>query len=309
MADGHLTMRARRTFHQECRSPKDIRRTGAAEPQRRTAPVEHSTSNALVSQCDGIGSYDWSYQAEEEPANFALMAITSSSSSSDNELSPTKPVQNLSHTTRPMGPIIEDLVSDSEDESEPNDPQSAPSFVQTSEHVKPLGHSVQPIEAPILAVTPKPTSPKINCSGKRKNRKTCFVCRSVDHLIKDCNFHNKPKTQPTPRNYAHRGYNKQHASFTKKYPQKHIVPVAVLTKSKPVYVTAVRPVSAVVPKIMVTRPRYAHSLNTKSNLTVRRHKTHSQSSKTSNSSPKVTAAKAQVVSVAKGKNGKWVWKR
>nr|GFC34065.1 hypothetical protein [Tanacetum cinerariifolium] len=31
------------------------------------------------------GSYDWSYQAEEEPANFALMAI-SSSSSFDNEL-------------------------------------------------------------------------------------------------------------------------------------------------------------------------------------------------------------------------------
>nr|GFA26396.1 hypothetical protein [Tanacetum cinerariifolium] len=72
-------------FSKKCRSPKDTRRTSAAEPQRRTAPVEHSTSNALVSQCDCIGSYDWSYQTEEEPANFALMAITSSSSSSDNE--------------------------------------------------------------------------------------------------------------------------------------------------------------------------------------------------------------------------------
>nr|GEZ75241.1 hypothetical protein [Tanacetum cinerariifolium] len=80
-----LTMRARRKGHftRECRSPKDIKRIGAAEPQRRHVPVETSTSNALVSQCDGIGSYDWSYQAEEEPANFALMAITSSSSSSD----------------------------------------------------------------------------------------------------------------------------------------------------------------------------------------------------------------------------------
>nr|GEV97830.1 hypothetical protein [Tanacetum cinerariifolium] len=54
------------------------------------------------------------------------------------------------------------------------------------------------------------------------------------------------------------------------------------------------PVSAVVPKIMVTRPRHAHSLNTKSNSTIRRHKTRSQSLKTSNSSPKVTATKAQV---------------
>nr|GFC95385.1 hypothetical protein [Tanacetum cinerariifolium] len=62
-----LTMRAKR----ECRSPKDSRRTGAAEPQRRTVPVKTSTSNALVSQVDGTGSYDWSYQAEEEPANYA----------------------------------------------------------------------------------------------------------------------------------------------------------------------------------------------------------------------------------------------
>nr|GEW28560.1 putative ribonuclease H-like domain-containing protein [Tanacetum cinerariifolium] len=71
-------------FARECRSPKDTRRTVVTEPERRHVPVKTSTSNALVSQCDGIGNYDWSYQAEKEPANFALMAI-SSSSSSDNE--------------------------------------------------------------------------------------------------------------------------------------------------------------------------------------------------------------------------------
>nr|GFA73183.1 hypothetical protein [Tanacetum cinerariifolium] len=83
-----LTMRARRKryFAQECRSPKDIRRTGALEPQRRYVQVKTSTSNALVTQCDGIGSYDWSYQAKEEPANFALMAIPSSSSALDTEV-------------------------------------------------------------------------------------------------------------------------------------------------------------------------------------------------------------------------------
>nr|GFA93443.1 hypothetical protein [Tanacetum cinerariifolium] len=37
---------------QEYRSPKDTRRTGDVEPQRRNAPVKTSTSNALVSQCD-----------------------------------------------------------------------------------------------------------------------------------------------------------------------------------------------------------------------------------------------------------------
>nr|GEV99625.1 putative ribonuclease H-like domain-containing protein [Tanacetum cinerariifolium] len=154
-----------------------------------------------------------------------------------------------------MAPIIEDWVSDSEDESEPNDPQG------------------------------------------------------VDHLIKDCNFHAKPKPQPTPRNSAHRGYDKQYASSTKKYPQKHIVSTAVLTKSKPVSVTAARPVSAAVPKIMATKLRHARSLHTKTNSIIRRHKTRSQFSKTSNSSPKVTTAQAQVVSVAKGKreNGGCSW--
>nr|GEV08145.1 hypothetical protein [Tanacetum cinerariifolium] len=71
-------------FARECRSSRDLRRPGAAEPQRRTVPVETSTSNALISQCDGTGSYDWSYQVEEEPANFALMDF--SSLSSDNEV-------------------------------------------------------------------------------------------------------------------------------------------------------------------------------------------------------------------------------
>nr|GEZ78077.1 hypothetical protein [Tanacetum cinerariifolium] len=48
-------------FARECRSPKDTRKNGVAKPQRRNVLVETSTSNALVSQCDGVGSYDWSF--------------------------------------------------------------------------------------------------------------------------------------------------------------------------------------------------------------------------------------------------------
>nr|GEV00463.1 hypothetical protein [Tanacetum cinerariifolium] len=196
-------------FARECRSPKDSRRNGVAEPQRRTVPVETSTSNALVSQCDGIRSYDWNYQAEEEPANFALMVFSLSSSSFDNE----------------------------------------------------------PAETSIPIATPKPSSPKSNRSGKIKNQKTCFVCKSVDHLIKD-----------------------------------------LLTQSKPVSITAVRLVSAAVPKFMVTGPRLTHPIVTKSKLPIRRHITHSQSPKTNNSPPRVTAVQALVVSAAQGIKGKWVWR-
>nr|GEX60380.1 hypothetical protein [Tanacetum cinerariifolium] len=88
-------------FARECRSPKDSRRSGAVDQQRRTVP---------------------SYQAEEEPANYALMSFSSLSSSFDNE----------------------DWVSNSEDDSETNALQIAPSFVQSTEQVKPPRHSVQP---------------------------------------------------------------------------------------------------------------------------------------------------------------------
>ncbi|GJS36266.1 hypothetical protein Tco_0534648 [Tanacetum coccineum] len=53
--------------------------------RRGNAPVDTSTTNALVVQ-DGIGGYDWSFQAKEGITIFALMAYTSQgSSSSDSE--------------------------------------------------------------------------------------------------------------------------------------------------------------------------------------------------------------------------------
>ncbi|GKC47462.1 ribonuclease H-like domain-containing protein, partial [Tanacetum coccineum] len=74
-------------FARECKAPRNQENRGR-EINRRTMTVETPTENALVAQ-DGIGGYDWSYQAEEEhPTNFALMAHTSSgsSSSSDSEV-------------------------------------------------------------------------------------------------------------------------------------------------------------------------------------------------------------------------------
>nr|GEZ58282.1 uncharacterized mitochondrial protein AtMg00810-like [Tanacetum cinerariifolium] len=91
-----------------------------------------------------------------------------------------------------------------------------------------------------------------------------------------------------------RGNHKQFASLTHTTPQRHIIPTAVLTQSKPVFNTAARPVSAALPKINVTRPRYAHPVVTKSKSSIRRHTTRSSSSKRSNSPLRVTAVKALV---------------
>nr|GEX21019.1 hypothetical protein [Tanacetum cinerariifolium] len=199
----------------------------------------------------------------------APIAVETAHSAFTVKLSSFEPTQDLPHTNIPSAPIIEEWVSDSEDDSETTAPQIAHSSVQSTKQVTYPRHYVQPVKAPILTATPKPTSLKSNRSGKRNNRKTCFVCRSVDHLIKDYNFHAKPQTQPTPRNYAHRGFNKQHA---------------------------------------LLQPRHAYSIDTKSKSAFRRHMTSGQSPKTSNSPPRVTTAQAPVVNAAKGKKGKWVWR-
>nr|GEU58845.1 hypothetical protein [Tanacetum cinerariifolium] len=416
----------------ECRSPKDSRWTGAAEPQKRNVPVETSTSNALVSQCDGTGSYDCSYQAEEEPANFALMAFlaTSSSSSSDNkvsscskaclkaysqlqtqydkltgdfyttlatlrkkldttekerddlnmklekfqtsskrlndllanqtsknaglgyhsqvftkamfdcenyyssesnydswphsnlydrfvpsggyhavpplytgtfmppkpdlvfltpssdetehlafnvQVSPTKPDQDMS--PRPSAPIIEDWIFDSEEDTQP--------------------------QAPIPFTPTVPLSSKPHYKGTRRNKKACFVCKSVNHLIKDCDFYARKLAQ---RTYASRDIHKQYAPVNPSKSHMHKVPTAAPLQSQSVLTTAARPVSAVQPNLPMTRSKLAYRVVSKSNSPIRRHLPRHQSSKTNNSPPRVTVATAPVVSAAKGKKGTWVWR-
>ncbi|GJR46317.1 ribonuclease H-like domain-containing protein [Tanacetum coccineum] len=66
-------------FARECRAPRNQGNRNGDAP-RRIVPVE-TPANALVVQ-DGICGYDWSYQAEEGPTDFALMAHLSSGSSS-----------------------------------------------------------------------------------------------------------------------------------------------------------------------------------------------------------------------------------
>ncbi|GJV02715.1 putative ribonuclease H-like domain-containing protein [Tanacetum coccineum] len=71
-------------FARECRFPRNLEYKGR-ENNTRTITVETPTQNDLIAQ-DGIRGYDWSYQAEEEqPTNHALMAFTSSGSSSSSD--------------------------------------------------------------------------------------------------------------------------------------------------------------------------------------------------------------------------------
>ncbi|GJS11551.1 hypothetical protein Tco_0368347 [Tanacetum coccineum] len=62
-------------FARECMAQRNQGNRNRDDP-RRNAPVDTSITNALVVQ-DRIGSYDWSFQAEEGITNFALMSYTS----------------------------------------------------------------------------------------------------------------------------------------------------------------------------------------------------------------------------------------
>nr|GEZ81594.1 putative ribonuclease H-like domain-containing protein [Tanacetum cinerariifolium] len=87
--------------------------------------------------------------------------------------------------------------------TKPNkDLQKAPSFVQTSEHVKTPRPSVQPVEHPIPAENIKKDIPKSRGHRQIWNRKACFVCKSLTHLIKDCDYYEKKMVQK-PGNPQH----------------------------------------------------------------------------------------------------------
>nr|GFB41476.1 hypothetical protein [Tanacetum cinerariifolium] len=88
----------------------------------------------------------------------------------------------------------------------------------------------------------------------------------------------------------------------------HVVPIAVLTKSKLVPITAARQVTTAITPTNVTRPRPAKTIVTKPHSPPRRNINRSLSLKASTFPLKVTAAKALMVNVVKGVQGKWEWK-
>nr|GEU59712.1 hypothetical protein [Tanacetum cinerariifolium] len=167
---------------------------------------------------------------------------------------------------RPSAPIIEDWISDSEEDDQPQVSKGVPSFAQSSKPVISPRHPSQPFQAPIPVAPTVPLSSKPHYKGPKRNKRACFVCKSVDHLIKDCDFHAR---KLAPRTYASRDIHTQ-------------------------------PVSAIQPNLSVTRPKLAYRVVCKCNSPIRWHLPRSPSLKTSNSPSRVIAAMAPVVSAAQG---------
>nr|GFC60959.1 hypothetical protein [Tanacetum cinerariifolium] len=156
------------------------------------------------------------------------------------------------------------------------------------------------IVAPTVPLRSNPHS-----KGSRRSKKACFVYKSVDHLIRDCDFHARKLAH---RTYASRDIHKQYAPVNHSKFLLHKVTTSAPSQSQSVLTTADRTVSAVKPIFFMTRPTLTSHAVSKSKSPLRRHLPRHPSSNPRNSPPRVTAAKASTVSAAKDKKGPWVWR-
>nr|GFC79491.1 hypothetical protein [Tanacetum cinerariifolium] len=79
---------------------------------------------------------------------------------------------------RPSAPIIEDWVSNSEEEAMPQVTKDVPSFAQSPELVKSPRHSGLISPLPMSVAPPVPLRTHSPSKGLKRTKKTCFVCKS-----------------------------------------------------------------------------------------------------------------------------------
>nr|GFB68858.1 hypothetical protein [Tanacetum cinerariifolium] len=158
-------------------------------------------------------------------------------------------------------PIIEDWVFDSKEDNMPQVSKDVPSFAQSSKLVKSPRHSGQLFQAPIPIVPTVPLRSNPLSKGSRRSKKACFVCKSMDHLIKDCDFHARKLAH---RTYASRDIHKQYAPVNHSKFLLHKVSTAAPPQSQSVLTTAARTISAVKPIFSMTRPTLASRAVSKS---------------------------------------------
>nr|GEV28311.1 hypothetical protein [Tanacetum cinerariifolium] len=115
--------------------------------------------------------------------------------------------------------------------------------------------SVKPVEHPVPAKKLRKDIPKFRGHKHSRNRKACFVCKSLSYLIKDCDYYERKMVQKPVSNHAMRGNHQHYARVTLPNPQRHVVPITVLTRSRLVLLPTARPVNTAVPQTKVQHQR------------------------------------------------------
>nr|GFC14857.1 ribonuclease H-like domain-containing protein [Tanacetum cinerariifolium] len=175
-------------------------------------------------------------------------------------------------------------VSDSEEEDIPQVTKDVPSLAQSPELVKTPRHSGLISPPPMLVAPPVPLRSHSPSKGLKRPKKTCFVCKSETHLIKDYDFHARKLAQ---NSCTTRDIHKHNALMKYSRIPLHKVP------------TAARMIGAARPKFSKTRPHIAPYVVSQSKAPFRRPFIRHTSPKPSISPPRVNAANPSTVSAAR----------
>ncbi|GJT46840.1 putative ribonuclease H-like domain-containing protein [Tanacetum coccineum] len=140
-------------------------------------------------------------------------------------------------------PIIEEYESDSEDEhvSQPTKEQEQPSFASTNKQVKTPRETVKNQ----FTHSKNPTVDKKGL-GHGFTARACFVCGSLSHLIRDCDFHEKRMAKQAELNNSMRKKSSQREirpiwnNVQLVNHKNQFVPTAVLTRTGKIPVNTAR---------------------------------------------------------------------
>ncbi|GJZ85479.1 putative ribonuclease H-like domain-containing protein [Tanacetum coccineum] len=226
-------------------------------------------------------------------------------------------------------PLIEDWISDSEDENETKfkSKQRKPSFaklefVKSNKHVKTPKESVKKVENNKQAKYPRKNSQsprgnkrnwnnlmtqKLGSNFEFKN-KACYECGSFNHLIKDCDFYEKKMVKKTVLNNARRMNHQNSQRTTHPHPKGNFVPKTILTESgiktlntvgqnfskAIVSVNTVRPINTAYPRPTMNSARTTSNVFNRPHSHIRRPFNKSTTNKNSNLNEKVNIVKGNI---------------
>nr|GFC82458.1 hypothetical protein [Tanacetum cinerariifolium] len=187
-------------------------------------------------------------------------------------------------------------LSDDNEHLDFNVTKDVPSLAQSPELVKTPRYSGLISPPPISVAPPVPLRPHSPLKGLKRPKKTCFVCKSETHLIKDYNFHARKLAQ---NSYASRDIHKHHAQMKYSRTPLHKVSAAAPSKSKSVLTTTARTICAVKQNFSKACPNITPYAVSKSKSPFRKPFIRHTSPKPSISPPRVIAANPSAVGAAR----------
>nr|GFA08736.1 ribonuclease H-like domain-containing protein [Tanacetum cinerariifolium] len=153
---------------------------------------------------------------------------------------------------------------------------------------------------PMFNVEPSTTKPTRTCLSQIGHLPLSLKIGSLNQKMNLRKMVQKPV-----KNHAMRGNHQYYARMTRPHTNRHVVPIAILTRSRLVPLNAARPVTTAVSQTNVTTPRAAKHIVNKTHSPIRRHINHKPSPKYSNFHQKFTIVKAKQVNDVQGAKRIW----